>query len=55
MVETVKELTGIGLGVKWPNDIILDGRKVAGILTEASMEMDKINFVVLGGWSECLA
>ncbi|HAA43138.1 MAG TPA: biotin--[acetyl-CoA-carboxylase] ligase [Ruminiclostridium sp.] len=48
VVETVKELTGIGLGVKWPNDIILDGRKVCGILTEASMEMDKINFVVLG-------
>ncbi|NLI57391.1 MAG: biotin--[acetyl-CoA-carboxylase] ligase [Clostridium sp.] len=48
VVEAVKELTGIDLGVKWPNDIILDGRKVCGILTEASMEMDKINFVVLG-------
>ena len=36
------------MGEKWPNDIILDGRKVCGILIEASMEMDKINFVVLG-------
>ncbi|HHX17417.1 MAG TPA: biotin--[acetyl-CoA-carboxylase] ligase [Clostridium sp.] len=48
VVEAIKELTGIDLGVKWPNDIILDGRKVCGILIEASMEMDKINFVVLG-------
>ena len=47
VVEAVKELTVIDLGVKWPNDIILDGRKVCGILTEASMEMDKINIVVL--------
>lgn len=48
VVEAVKELTGIGLGVKWPNDIILDGKKICGILTEASVEMDGINFVVLG-------
>lgn len=48
VVEAVYELTGIALGVKWPNDIILDGKKVCGILTEAGMEMDKINFVVLG-------
>lgn len=48
VVEAVNELMGINLGVKWPNDIILDGKKVCGILTEASMEMDKVNFVVLG-------
>ncbi|MDQ2086377.1 biotin--[acetyl-CoA-carboxylase] ligase [Herbivorax sp. ANBcel31] len=48
VVEAIKELTGIDFGVKWPNDIILDGKKICGILTEASMEMDRVNFVVLG-------
>jgi BirA family biotin operon repressor/biotin-[acetyl-CoA-carboxylase] ligase len=33
---------------KWPNDILLDGRKVAGLLNEMSAESDRIRFVVLG-------
>lgn len=37
-------------GIKWPNDIILDGRKVCGILTEMSLsvEQDSIQYVVIG-------
>ncbi len=34
--------------VKWPNDIIINSRKAAGILTEMNSEMDRINFVVIG-------
>ncbi|MBI5560450.1 MAG: biotin--[acetyl-CoA-carboxylase] ligase [Deltaproteobacteria bacterium] len=34
--------------VKWPNDVLIDGRKVAGILTEMSSEVDRVNFVVVG-------
>jgi BirA family transcriptional regulator, biotin operon repressor / biotin---[acetyl-CoA-carboxylase] ligase len=34
--------------IKWPNDILLRGRKIAGILTELSAELDHIKFVVLG-------
>ncbi len=34
--------------VKWPNDLVLEGRKLAGILTELSTEMDYINHVVTG-------
>ncbi len=41
-------VTGIRTGIKWPNDIILDGKKVCGILTEMSTEIDRINYVVLG-------
>ncbi|MDD5190894.1 MAG: biotin--[acetyl-CoA-carboxylase] ligase [Dehalococcoidales bacterium] len=34
--------------IKWPNDIVIDGKKVAGILTEISAEVDAVNYVVLG-------
>lgn len=34
--------------IKWPNDIILNGKKVCGILTEMNCELTKVNFVVLG-------
>lgn len=35
-------------GIKWPNDIVLNGKKICGILTEMSAEMDYIHFVVIG-------
>lgn len=38
----------IDAGIKWPNDIVVDGKKVCGILTEMNAEMDRINYIVLG-------
>ena len=35
-------------GIKWPNDIIFDGRKVVGILTEMSAEIGRVNYIVIG-------
>jgi BirA family transcriptional regulator, biotin operon repressor / biotin---[acetyl-CoA-carboxylase] ligase len=40
--------TGLKPAIKWPNDLLLGGRKVAGILTELSAELDHIKYVVLG-------
>jgi BirA family biotin operon repressor/biotin-[acetyl-CoA-carboxylase] ligase len=34
--------------IKWPNDIVIDGKKVCGILTEMSCELNMINYVVMG-------
>ena len=34
--------------IKWPNDILYDGRKVVGILTEISAEISKVNYIVVG-------
>ena len=44
----LRTMTGISCGIKWPNDILCQGRKLVGILTEMSAEMDAINYVVLG-------
>ncbi|GAB4285026.1 MAG: biotin--[acetyl-CoA-carboxylase] ligase [Coriobacteriia bacterium] len=39
---------GIRLGIKWPNDLLLDGRKAAGVLLEMSAEADIVEWVVAG-------
>ncbi|MBP2634274.1 MAG: birA [Firmicutes bacterium] len=44
----INKVTGTGCGIKWPNDILWNGRKIVGILTEMSAEMDAINYVVIG-------
>ncbi len=46
--DSLKECTGLDVQIKWPNDIVLNGKKLAGILTEMSTEMDYINHVVIG-------
>ncbi len=48
VVEGIRKVTGINCQIKWPNDIVLHGRKVCGILTEMSTEIDYINHVVIG-------
>lgn len=51
----IQQVTGIKAGIKWPNDILLEGRKLAGILTEMNAETDKINYLVIGiGINVCL-
>lgn len=47
IVKAVKRF-GIDLGIKWPNDILYDGKKLNGTLTEMSAEMERINYVVIG-------
>jgi BirA family biotin operon repressor/biotin-[acetyl-CoA-carboxylase] ligase len=40
--------TSLRPSIKWPNDLLLRGKKVAGLLNEMSSETEKINFIVLG-------
>jgi BirA family biotin operon repressor/biotin-[acetyl-CoA-carboxylase] ligase len=40
--------TGLEPEIKWPNDLLIHGRKTAGILTELSAELDHIKYVILG-------
>jgi len=48
IVRAIQELTGLEAQVKWPNDILIHGKKVCGILTEMSAEQDRVKFCVLG-------
>lgn len=41
-------VTGLQATVKWPNDVLLNGKKIAGLLNEMSAETDRVNYVVLG-------
>jgi BirA family biotin operon repressor/biotin-[acetyl-CoA-carboxylase] ligase len=46
--KVIERLTKMETLVKWPNDCLLNGKKVAGILLEASAELDKVAYVILG-------
>lgn len=46
--ETLKSLYEIDAWIKWPNDIYLDGKKSAGILTEMHGEQDQIHYLIIG-------
>jgi BirA family biotin operon repressor/biotin-[acetyl-CoA-carboxylase] ligase len=48
VVEAIKEATGLLTGIKWPNDILLAGKKLGGILTEMETESDQMSHVILG-------
>lgn len=48
VAEGIRVTCGVEAGIKWPNDIVADGKKICGMLTEMSMERDYIHHVVVG-------
>lgn len=48
VAEGIQAVTGLETKIKWPNDIVVNGKKICGILTEMSTEIDYINHVVIG-------
>jgi len=46
--KSIRKVTGLSAKIKWPNDILIDGKKVCGILTEMDGEMEQIHHIVLG-------
>ena len=48
IVQAIEELTGLLPEIKWPNDILIKGKKVTGILTELEAEADRINSIIIG-------
>jgi BirA family biotin operon repressor/biotin-[acetyl-CoA-carboxylase] ligase len=48
IAEALLSLVPIDIRIKWPNDILVNGRKLAGILTEITADMDAVNYIVVG-------
>lgn len=48
MVKTLNKLYGVRAEIKWPNDVLIDQKKVCGILTETSVKGENLDFAVLG-------
>jgi BirA family biotin operon repressor/biotin-[acetyl-CoA-carboxylase] ligase len=46
--KAVSAATGLSVDIRWPNDLLVNGKKVCGILTEMSAEVDRLHVVVLG-------
>lgn len=46
--KAARRVTGLDVSIKWPNDVMLNDKKICGILTEMSSEIQKINYVVVG-------
>ncbi len=48
MSKAIEKETGLKAQIKWPNDVVINGKKVCGILTEMSAEMEWIHYVIIG-------
>ena len=48
VAQAIEKFTGVNVGIKWPNDILIQGKKAVGILTEMQADPDKINAVIMG-------
>ncbi len=48
VARAISETTGLVSQIKWPNDIVVNKKKVCGMLTELSAEMTQVNYVVIG-------
>jgi BirA family transcriptional regulator, biotin operon repressor / biotin---[acetyl-CoA-carboxylase] ligase len=48
VVEAIRNYTGLPVTIKWPNDILLHGKKLCGILTELNAEANVVNYIIIG-------
>lgn len=48
VAHAINSLYRIGAGIKWPNDVVVKGKKLCGILTEMSAEIDAVHYIVIG-------
>ena len=48
LAKSIKSTLEVDVSVKWPNDITLDGKKVAGMLVDASFQANNIDYLILG-------
>ena len=48
VTKAIREMTGLKAQIKWPNDVVVNAKKVCGILTEMQVKNGAIDYVVVG-------
>ena len=48
VVRAIRKVTGLEAQIKWPNDVLIKGKKVCGILIESEVKSDRVNFAIIG-------
>jgi BirA family biotin operon repressor/biotin-[acetyl-CoA-carboxylase] ligase len=48
LTRAIRQQTGCAPEIKWPNDLLCGGRKIAGILTELNAELDHVKYLIVG-------
>lgn len=48
LAEACEAVAGVRVEAKWPNDLLIDGKKIAGLLAESAIEGDRLDWVVVG-------
>lgn len=48
MAQAIADITKLQVKVKWPNDLLYEDKKLAGILAELNGEMDRVNYLIVG-------
>jgi len=47
-IDACREVAGVQAKPKWPNDLLLDGKKLAGVLTELESDGDRLRYAIIG-------
>ncbi|WP_028610567.1 biotin--[acetyl-CoA-carboxylase] ligase [Paenibacillus harenae] len=48
LCRSLKRITGLSIGIKWPNDLLIEGKKISGILLESAAEDERLRYVIAG-------
>lgn len=48
VAQSIEKLTGLRPTIKWPNDVLIDGKKVSGVLIESDFQGDSVNYAIVG-------
>ena len=48
VISAIRQVCGLEAKIKWPNDVVFGGKKLCGILTEMSSDMDQVEYIVCG-------
>jgi BirA family biotin operon repressor/biotin-[acetyl-CoA-carboxylase] ligase len=48
VTRALREKTGLNVEIKWPNDLLVNGKKIVGILTEMQADPDRIQSIIIG-------